>query len=317
MNKRQKAGQSSQAFTLVELLVVIGIIALLIAILLPALSKARKQAATTKCLSNLRQLMQATQMYINDNQGFLPYNGCGDGPGAKQGGPYLANWLYTPDVSVNGNQGVAASGSFTSSDVESGALWQYLNHREVYRCPLDTSPPSVSSSGGPLFNALTSYGMNVWLCNYNSDDPVNNGKTPDKSGYAATSLHQLHKINEFKPYHIAFWDWPAAGNNVAGVVHNLTKADPAVGVQANPGITGRHGGPEMSQVNGAVQNIPGGCPVVFLDGHAENWPFYMWFNTNNSPGLPEGSSPYWASPTVDKGGYDNQTISMINIYSPG
>lgn len=66
MNRRHAA------FTLVELLVVIGIIALLIAILLPTLNRARESANRTKCLSNVRQLTQTVVMYINENRQFLP-----------------------------------------------------------------------------------------------------------------------------------------------------------------------------------------------------------------------------------------------------
>src|SRR3954454_3596782 len=62
-----------RAFTLVELLVVIGIIALLISILLPALNRARDASRTLKCLSNLRQMGLAFQMYASNNKQYLPF----------------------------------------------------------------------------------------------------------------------------------------------------------------------------------------------------------------------------------------------------
>src|SRR5687768_17288706 len=63
---------SRAAFTLVELLVVIGIIALLIGILLPTLNRARESARATKCLSNMRNLAQATLMFAQENRGLMP-----------------------------------------------------------------------------------------------------------------------------------------------------------------------------------------------------------------------------------------------------
>src|SRR3954462_1696859 len=69
----RSAGRARRAFTLVELLVVIGIIALLISVLLPALSKARGRAQTVACLSNLRQITQACVNYTVEYKGSYPF----------------------------------------------------------------------------------------------------------------------------------------------------------------------------------------------------------------------------------------------------
>src|ERR1041384_4303130 len=71
-NAMRRRFDSHRAFTLVELLVVIGIIALLIGILLPTLSRAREVSRRAKCMANLRTLGQAMVMYANDYKGCLP-----------------------------------------------------------------------------------------------------------------------------------------------------------------------------------------------------------------------------------------------------
>src|SRR5918994_4737325 len=89
-----------KAFTLVELLVVIGIIAVLIGILLPSLNKARQQAATAKCLSNLRSIGHGIQMYAGENKGILVPGWvatvAGGGSGADNYATILVGMKYLP-----------------------------------------------------------------------------------------------------------------------------------------------------------------------------------------------------------------------------
>src|SRR5690349_11284726 len=91
-----------RGFTLVELLVVIGIIALLISILLPALSGARRQADAVKCLAGLRQIGNAYMLYVNDNRGWAcPLRAAGSGANNYQ---ILYDKWNPPTTTALGNQ---------------------------------------------------------------------------------------------------------------------------------------------------------------------------------------------------------------------
>src|ERR1700760_4020079 len=91
----QANGRRLKGFTLVELLVVIGIIALLISILLPSLNKARKAAYTLKCQSNMKQIAMAMIQYIGDNKGHFPFTAVAPGGATR---PYRDGWVWQTEL---------------------------------------------------------------------------------------------------------------------------------------------------------------------------------------------------------------------------
>ena len=153
-----------QAFTLVELLVVIGIIAVLVGILLPALNRARAAARTTACLSNLRQMGQAWQMYLGESKGRLPHT----------------IW-HTPPSGIT--SGSTQHREFIWRGFWFGLLNQYRVASSQLLCPeaADEVPWNLNSTGGIIGAGTMNY---AWSGRHQSASPV--GIRLDSSGVNLT-----------------------------------------------------------------------------------------------------------------------------------
>jgi prepilin-type processing-associated H-X9-DG protein/prepilin-type N-terminal cleavage/methylation domain-containing protein len=285
-----------RAFTLVELLVVIGIIALLIGILLPALRKARDAAQTTQCLSNIRQLDSAVFQYTQANRGkVFPYYGA----------PAQILWqvIVLPYIAPRaGKMDLYSSNATTAANVAKLQLGE-----TVYFCPTARTPgQGVNLSGnanagtaftcwGPAGNPaggmMGSYMFNGWLYRTGIAGAANDnqmlGYAGGVSGWNSTTaldafwqLPAKASASEVPVFADANWvdGWPHESDPCAT---NLMRGD-QTGQEAMKRVTlARHGGKRIN--------------VAFLDGHASTVPLRelwklkwhrKWQTPNPLPAIP-------------------------------
>jgi len=152
-----RAGAWRAAFTVIELLVVIGVIAVLAALLFPALARSKAAAQRIQCAGNLRQLTLATHLYWEDNGTCFRYGGAFTNGGQL----YWFGWI-----------GPGAEGE-RPFDASAGVLYQYLQGRTIALCPAFAR--FISQTKWKANSATYGYGYNLHLSVAPSEKPLNPG----------------------------------------------------------------------------------------------------------------------------------------------
>jgi prepilin-type N-terminal cleavage/methylation domain-containing protein len=157
-NRGAKLPNKPRGFTLIELLVVIAIIAILAALLLPALSRAKLKAQAVQCMNNHRQLALAWRMYNDDNQDKLLY--ASGSVTADQPGVWMSG---TMDFNA-GN----ASNWDPSVDIYKSPIWPYCGkNAAIFKCPADHSYVVVNGVQLPRVRTMV---MNLYLGGFDGTD---------------------------------------------------------------------------------------------------------------------------------------------------
>jgi prepilin-type N-terminal cleavage/methylation domain-containing protein len=226
MKTRTSPTLHQRAFTLIELLVVIAIIAILAAMLLPALSQAKNRAQETTDLNNNRQIMLSMVMYSTDQNDQLP--GCGWGTDSDC-------WAHAKNPPLyNGSVSQTTFPLYYSNQVNFarlGQLYPYIKTEKILLCPAD-KPDRNFFQRNILFS---SYVWNGAICGY--------GSLPGKDGVAG---HGSYKITQFKSQAIIQWE----ADELTPFYFNDVSSFP------DEGISGRHGkGATVGLVSGSTEKI--------------------------------------------------------------
>jgi prepilin-type N-terminal cleavage/methylation domain-containing protein/prepilin-type processing-associated H-X9-DG protein len=248
-----------RGFTLVELLVVIGIIALLISILLPALSKARKSAMKVKCANNLRSVFQLFAVYAAENHGFLP---CGIAANVANNCQW--DWdipLATRDLIVNdgGNRKIYYCPSFQDQDTE--ALWTFNANISVWGYPL------FLHRGGNNVTTLPNFTQPQVLVQMSYQTKISPLQSfPDATGALQPPISSAETI-------LSADATPSNSNSTTAVPGSFH-------------VQGGWGYEEHQPSHMADRGIPEGGNVLFMDGH-------VVFRRFDEMQLRTSTFPYW------------------------
>jgi prepilin-type N-terminal cleavage/methylation domain-containing protein len=153
-------GSALQGFTLIELLVVIAIIAILAAMLLPSLAKAKLKAQGIQCMSNHKQLAMAWRMYAEDSTDILTYASTSAGKPGPPNTPPVTPDDYAWSGAHMDDRGANRANWDPAYDMMKRPLWNYAKNASIYKCPSDHS--TVQTAAGVKPRILT-MSMNLYV----------------------------------------------------------------------------------------------------------------------------------------------------------